>query len=152
MNKKISIIGYRKKIILYFERELRFYEKIEVLTREQREVIQSGDVKKIGLLITEKENCVKELKQWMNYNAKIVDGMSCHTQTLNSDNTIKSLLRKKQSLLITLLQYDQESIDLLITSMDGMKREAGSLGKRSKILNTLKFQQTHPPRYLDTVQ
>ncbi|MDR4504145.1 MAG: flagellar export chaperone FlgN [Candidatus Scalindua sp.] len=152
MNMKNNSIGFRGKIISYFERELRYYEKLGVLAKQQDEVIQSGDIKKLEFLIKEKENCIKEISQSINSNGESIEELLYHDQTALSDKTVKMLLKKKHSLLTALLHYDQNSIDLLTSSIDDIKIKTGFLGKRRKILNALKLQQSETPRYLDVVK
>lgn len=152
MNNENKSIGSREKIVSYVERELKCYERLEVLAQQQREVIQSGDIKKLGLLITEKENTIREINHLINSNGKSVEVLLYHSETLLSDNTIKRLLQKKESLLTALLHYDESCIQLLTSSIHDIKIRTGFLGKRRKILNTLKCQQLDPPRYLDIVQ
>ncbi|MDR4499732.1 MAG: hypothetical protein MRK02_17715 [Candidatus Scalindua sp.] len=152
MNRKNDRSYSREEIVVYLERELTYYEKIWELTKKQEETIQSGDIKKLGVLITEKENNVKDIKHLMKFNVKILDQISHHTSALLLDKTIKTLFRKKQSILIDLSNHDQKSIDLLISSIDDMRTRAGILGKRSRILKTLKMHQLRSPRFLDVVQ
>jgi hypothetical protein len=152
MNKKNGCKGSRDKIVTYLEKELKCYENIEVLAKQQRVAIQSGDSKKLGLLITEKENYIKEIAQLMHANVKCIEELSIDAQEFLSDNTIKKLLKRKRTLLIALLYYDRDGINVLTSSIDDMKKRTGFLGKRRKILNTLKFQQIDTPRYLDILQ
>lgn len=142
----------REKIITYLEGELRCYENIEILAKQQSVAIQSGDSKKLGLLITEKENYIKEIVQLMHSNVRLIEELSIHAQTVILDNTIKKLLKRKKTILIALLYYDQDGINVLTSSIDDMKKKAGFLGKRRKILNALKIQQIDTPRYLDILQ
>ena len=152
MNRKNARNYSRDETIVYLEGELTYYEKIWELTKKQEETIQSGDIKKLGMLITEKENNVKDIKQLMKFNVKILEHISHHASALLLDKTIKSLLRKKQSILIDLLNYDQNSGHLLTSTIKDMRTKAGILGRKSRILKTLKMHQLRSPRFLDVVQ
>ncbi|MCP5002392.1 MAG: hypothetical protein GY941_00335 [Planctomycetes bacterium] len=150
MNKNNAAINSVEQIIAYLDSELKYYEKIAVLVKQQREAIQSGDTKKLGLLMSENESHIKEIKRLMNTKGKVIETLS-YQRELRSDNTIKTLLKKKQSLLIYLLHYDKNSINFLESSVNDLKTKAGSIQKRSRILSTLKSHRIDTPRYLDIV-
>ena len=151
MNRKNDMSYSREETIAYLEREVTYYEKIWELTKKQEETIQSGDIKKLGMLTTEKENNAKDIKLLMKFNVKILEQISHDESALLLDKTIKALVRRKKSILIDLLNYDQNSIHLLTASIDDMKTKAGILGKKSRILKTLKMHQLRSPRFLDVV-
>ncbi len=150
-NSEIKKSNHNEEISSYLKRKLEHYEEILKITTKQEEAIKSDNTKELNLLITEKEIHIKNIKRLMNFNnskEEIILG----SKHILSDNRINALLRKIQSLITNLLSYDQNSIKLISSSIDGIKTKKNTLNKRRRVLKTLRLQQNRTPSFVDVVQ
>ncbi len=150
-NDKTQKSNHNEEIISYLKRKLKHYEEILKITTKQEEAIKSDNIKELNLLITEKEIHIKNIKRLMNFNNS-KEEIILDAKHLLSDNRINALLRKIQSLITNLLSYDQNSIKLISSSIDGIKTKKNTLNKRRRVLKTLRLQQNRTPSFVDVVQ
>lgn len=150
-NSEIKKSNHNEEIISYLKRKLEHYEEILKITTKQEEAIKSDNTKELNLLITEKEIHIKNIKRLMNFNNS-EEEIILDSKHLLSDNRINALLRKIQSLITNLLSYDQNSIKLISSSIDGIKTKKNALNKRRRVLKTLRLQQNRTPSFVDVVQ
>ena len=150
-NSEIKKSNHNEEIISYLKRKLEHYEEILKITTKQEEAIKSDNIKELNLLITEKEIHIKNIKRLMNFNNS-KEEIILDAKHLLSDNRINALLRKIQSLITNLLSYDQNSIKLISSSIDGIKTKKNTLNKRRRVLKTLRLQQNRTPSFVDVVQ
>lgn len=150
-NSEIKKSNHNEEIISYLKRKLEHYEEILKITTKQEEAIKSDNTKELNLLITEKEIHIKNIKRLMNFNNS-KEEIILDAKHILSDNRINALLRKIQSLITNLLSYDQNSIKLISSSIDGIKTKKNTLNKRRRVLKTLRLQQNRTPSFVDVVQ
>ncbi|MFQ5962982.1 MAG: hypothetical protein ACE5KZ_01695 [Candidatus Scalinduaceae bacterium] len=141
-----------EEIISCLKRMLECYKKVSYLTKKQEEAIKSDNIKELNLLITEKENHIKDIKRLEKLNIKLQEEIMLNPLILTRDNRITSLLRQIYSIITNLVNYDQDSIKALSSLIDDIKLKASNLSKRRRKLKSSRMQAIRPPSFIDVVQ
>ena len=141
-----------EEIISYLIRKKEVYEKILELTRKQADIIKSSNTKELNLIITAKEKYVKYIKHLEKHNIKIQEEIVSNRENLILDNQFNSLLKQLQSIITELMHYDQDSMSLLSSSIDNTKIKINNLNKRRRAQQSMRAQETRPPRLVDILQ
>ncbi len=141
-----------EEILSYLTRKKKYYEKILELTEKQEEFIQSNNTRKLNLITTEKENCIKDIKRLDKLNIKIQDELRTNNKNLTLDKRLHSLLNQLQSIIIKIRNYDLDSISLLHSSIKSTKTRLNILNKRKKVQQSMRYQGFHPSRFVDVIQ
>ena len=105
-----------EEIAFYLNRKREYYEKILELTRAQDEAITTNNIEGLNLIITEKVNCIKEIKDLDKLNSKIQEEIASNEGYLISDKPLNLLLKQLKSIITEVMDYDRESIRLLNSS------------------------------------
>ena len=116
-----------EKILSYLNHKREYYEKILRLTQRQEEIIKSNNIKELGLIITVKENYIKDIKRLDMLSTKIQEEIASNRETLITDKRFSSLLTQLQSLITKIKDYDQDSKMLLYSSIIDTKSKINNL-------------------------
>lgn len=141
-----------EEILSYLICKQKYYEKILKLTEKQEEAIQSNNTKQLNLITTEKGNYIKEIKRLDKLNRKIQEELRSNNTNLKSDKRLYSLLNQLQSIITKIQNYDLDSISLLHSSIQNTKSRLYRLNKRKRAQQSMKYQATHPSRFVDVIQ
>ncbi len=141
-----------EEIFSYLIRKKEYYEKILELTEKQDEAIQSDNTRKLDLITTAKENCIKEIKRLDKLNIKIQEELKTNSKALTSDKRLSPLLDQLQSIITKIQNYDLDSISLLHSSIKNTKAKLGRLNKRKISHQSMKYQGVYQSRFVDVIQ
>jgi hypothetical protein len=139
-------------ILSYLIRKKKYYKKILELTEKQEEAIQSNNTRELNLIITEKENSIKEIKRLDKLNIKIQEELRSNNRNLTLDKQLYSLLNQLQSIITKIRNYDLDSITLLHSSIKSTKTRLNRLSKRKRAQQSMRYQGIQPSRFVDVIQ
>lgn len=139
-------------ILSYLIRKKKYYKKILELTEKQEEAIQSNNTRELNLIITEKENSIKEIKRLDKLNIKIQEELRSDNRNLTLDKRLYSLLNQLQSIITKIRNYDLDSIALLHSSIKSTKTRLNRLSKRKRAQQSMRYQGIQPSRFVDVIQ
>ncbi len=139
-------------ILSYLIRKKKYYKKILELTEKQEEAIQSNNTRELNLIITEKENSIKEIKRLDKLNIKIQEELRSKNRNLTLDKRLYSLLDQLQSIITKIRNYDLDSITLLHSSIKSTKTRLNRLSKRKRAQQSMRYQGIQPSRFVDVIQ
>jgi hypothetical protein len=139
-------------ILSYLIRKKKYYKKILELTEKQEEAIQSNNTRELNLIITEKENSIKEIKRLDKLNIKIQEELRSKNRNLTLDKRLYSLLNQLQSIITKIRNYDLDSITLLHSSIKSTKTRLNRLSKRKRAQQSMRYQGIQPSRFVDVIQ
>ena len=139
-------------ILSYLIRKKKYYKKILELTEKQEEAIQSNNTRELNLIITEKENSIKEIKRLDKLNIKIQEELRSNNRNLTLDKRLYSLLNQLQSIITKIRNYDLDSITLLHSSIKSTKTRLSRLSKRKRAQQSMRYQGIQPSRFVDVIQ
>ena len=139
-------------ILSYLIRKKKYYKKILELTEKQEEAIQSNNTRELNLIITEKENSIKEIKRLDKLNIKIQEELRSDNKNLTLDKRLYSLLNQLQSIITKIRNYDLDSITLLHSSIKSTKTRLNRLSKRKRAQQSMRYQGIQPSRFVDVIQ
>jgi uncharacterized protein YigA (DUF484 family) len=139
-------------ILSYLIRKKEYYKKILELTEKQEEAIQSNNTRELNLIITEKENSIKEIKRLDKLNIKIQEELRSNIRNLTLDKRLYSLLNQLQSIITKIRNYDLDSITLLHSSIKSTKTRLNRLSKRKRAQQSMRYQGIQPSRFVDVIQ
>ena len=139
-------------ILSYLIRKKKYYKKILELTEKQEEAIQSNNTRELNLVITEKENSIKEIKRLDKLNIKIQEELRSNNRNLTLDKRLYSLLNQLQSIITKIRNYDLDSITLLHSSIKSTKTRLNRLSKRKRAQQSMRYQGIQPSRFVDVIQ
>lgn len=139
-------------ILSYLIRKKKYYKKILELTEKQEEAIQSNNTRELNLIITEKENSIKEIKRLDKLNIKIQEELMSDNKNLTLDKRLYSLLNQLQSIITKIRNYDLDSITLLHSSIKSTKTRLNRLSKRKRAQQSMRYQGIQPSRFVDVIQ
>jgi hypothetical protein len=139
-------------ILSYLIRKKKYYKKILELTEKQEEAIQSNNTRELNLIITEKENSIKEIKRLDKLNIKIQEELRSNNRNLTLDKRLYSLLNQLQSIITKIRNYDLDSITLLHSSIKSTKTRLNRLSKRKRAQQSMRYQGIQPSRFVDVIQ
>ena len=141
-----------EKILSYLNHKREYYEKILRLTQRQEEIIKSNNIKELGLIITVKENYIKDIKRLDMLSTKIQEEIASNRETLITDKRFSSLLTQLQSLITKIKDYDQDSKMLLYSSIIDTKSKINNLNKRKRARQSKKKQEILQPSFIDVLR
>ncbi len=139
-------------ILSYLIRKKKYYKKILELTEKQEEAIQSNNTRELNLIITEKENSIKEIKRLDKLNIKIQEELRSNNRNLTLDKRLYSLWNQLQSIITKIRNYDLDSITLLHSSIKSTKTRLNRLSKRKRAQQSMRYQGIQPSRFVDVIQ
>jgi len=139
-------------ILSYLIWKKKYYKNILELTEKQQEAIQSNNTRELNLIITEKENSIKEIKRLDKLNIKIQEELRSNNRNLTLDKRLYSLLNQLQSIITKIRNYDLDSITLLHSSIKSTKTRLSRLSKRKRAQQSMRYQGIQPSRFVDVIQ
>jgi hypothetical protein len=139
-------------ILSYLIRKKKYYKKILELTEKQEKAIQSNNTRELNLIITEKENSIKEIKRLDKLNIRIQEELRSDNKNLTLDKRLYSLLNQLQSIITKIRNYDLDSITLLHSSIKSTKTRLNRLSKRKRAQQSMRYQGIQPSRFVDVIQ
>ncbi len=142
----------REEILSYLIRKQQYYERILDLTKKQVEAIQSNNTSTLNLITTEKENYIKEIKRLDKLNIKIYEELRINNKSLMQDKRLYSLLNQLQSIIIKIQNYDLDSMSQLDSLMKDTKGRLSKINKRARMQESIRYQEIHPPRFVDVIK
>ena len=140
-----------EEIVFYLNRKREYYEKILELTRAQDEAIKTNNIEGLNLIITEKVNCIREIKDLDKLNSKIQDEIASNEEYLISDKPLNSLLKQLKSIITEVMDHDRESIRLLNSSIDSTKTKIDNQNKKRRMPLSMINQGIRPASFIDVL-
>ncbi len=140
-----------EEIAFYLNRKRGYYEKILELTRAQDEAITTNNIEELNLIIIEKVNCIKEIKDLDKLNSKIQEEITSNEEYLISDKPLNLLLKQLKSIITEVMDYDRESIRLLNSSIDNTKAKIDNQNKKRRTPLSMINQGIRPASFIDVL-
>ncbi len=140
-----------EEILSYLKLKKNHYEEILKQTQNLEEAIKANNIKALDLVITEKANCVKDLKRLDRLNTKYQEEIMSNHENLISDKRFNILKEQLLAIITKITNYDQKCIILLKSSIDNTKDRIDSINKKRTVRRTIRTKEMLQPSFVDVL-
>jgi hypothetical protein len=140
-----------EQIISYLTRKMGYYKNILELTRKQADILKSSNTNELNSIITTREKYIKDIKRLDELNIKVQEEMISNRKNLILDKRFNSLLEQLQSIITELMHYEQDSMNVLSSSIDNTRTKINNLNKRRRTQQPTREYGMRPARLLDVL-
>ncbi len=140
-----------EEILSYLKLKKDHYEEILKQTQNLEEAIKANNIKALDLVITEKANCVKDLKRLDRLNTKCQEEIMSNHENLISDKRFNILKEQLLAIITKITNYDQKCIILLKSSIDNTKDRIDNINKKRTMRRTIRTKEMLQPSFVDVL-